>query len=300
VRFVFKYPIVLLLAFATHLQAQNSSSTVTVGPVNGVGGSNPCSDSQSGDPATSSVACSALGISAQAQGSASYAHVSGLSGFSGVSSDPTSVFQALSQSNVTDVLTLSGATPVSVLFKLAIQNGTTVGSYADNTGGNIGNIDDEWVVALNTTDGTHATTGLVDADRIDGNSGTQSSTSVTNGTYSAAPIFNGFVVPYFGSPLNFDFFMGVSSMVSGASGVGDFPAGTAVSGLAMIDGRITGIEFLDADNVNISDQVNSSFQSGYAYNIVMPNVTTTPEPSTFVLLGSGLLGLVPVVRRRNK
>ncbi|HEV8448874.1 MAG TPA: PEP-CTERM sorting domain-containing protein [Gemmatimonadaceae bacterium] len=41
--------------------------------------------------------------------------------------------------------------------------------------------------------------------------------------------------------------------------------------------------------------------SGPTFNDVLPNdVTTTPEPATIGLMATGLIGLIPVVRRRRK
>jgi len=48
---------------------------------------------------------------------------------------------------------------------------------------------------------------------------------------------------------------------------------------------------IDANNIPVLDNL--------AFNGADGMITTTPEPSTCVLLGIGLLGLVPVVRRRS-
>jgi hypothetical protein len=74
---------------------------------------------------------------------------------------------------------------------------------------------------------------------------------------------------------------------------------------------IAGIAFkINGDN-NILDGVNLYYNGGYingtlnsdgtaAYNPAVENlqVSSTPEPSTFLTLGSGLLGLAALARKR--
>jgi hypothetical protein len=61
---------------------------------------------------------------------------------------------------------------------------------------------------------------------------------------------------------------------------------------------LTGIDAYDANGQMIGSATFDSFGNAVVGAAVVP-VTPTPEPATLLLLGSGLVGLVPLIRRRK-
>ena len=81
-----------------------------------------------------------------------------------------------------------------------------------------------------------------------------------------------------------------------------YPSGTGLFSLQLLDD--SGIGFVLADGVDADFAAYGTHQSDYVTNVAHDNAhvvdfVLTPEPGSFILLGTGLLGIGGVVGRRS-
>jgi hypothetical protein len=101
--------------------------------------------------------------------------------------------------------------------------------------------------------------------------------SVNNGGNSTAFSFDGFNHAY-------------TTAYTGAPGIAGLPAGLVGTFVGMEDLSVTGLKPLSGSDLDYNDDTFVFTDIG--------TITPTPEPSTFALLGTGLLGAAGALRRK--
>ena len=215
------------------------------------------------------------------------------------------------------------ASDISGVFAVTVSEGLTHGAGFDTTGGNP-------FSGPNTASATFTYTGALNFDNTtpqngpgptgDTNSAFGFSTSNVSGySGSGTVVFNSQTEANFSTRSNFLSSSGSSSGFDYGSyytfDLGDLAAGTVLSithddGISLFEGStevgssVSGPTTVTTDDITVGTGgdviLRYARENGTPSILEVSNVTATPEPSSIALLGTSVLGLAGVVRRRFK
>jgi hypothetical protein len=105
-----------------------------------------------------------------------------------------------------------------------------------------------------------------------------------------ATVFQEYATPGTSLPLFWATYM------SGASLAGNVLSGeqNQVYAYGNANGGLVSLQFFDANHVDITSQVDYQFANGAGLSM-----SSVPEPTSFALLATGLVALLPITRRRK-
>ncbi|MGI8548777.1 MAG: hypothetical protein ACR2M1_15850 [Gemmatimonadaceae bacterium] len=235
-----------------------------------------------GTATSSSTRGSAGNVFGAASGTSGFGALSGSSSVRtlGGSSVGGISYEGLAYDYFSDLITVNGpALPASVIFYFSPPGGAASTSFA---GSGYGYVFKNLVL-----------------DATEESSYTYNKYAFADGTGGESIELKGFRadgsvrMPFtYGSPLGF-----TVSLVGIAQANADGPSTFSIE--ETFASVLNGIAFFDTDGNNIAGVDQISFLSGHEYTVIGADVTTTPEPSSTVLLATDLVAIVAMVRLRR-